>query len=328
VSKTVKFSIGLLFSILGMLYAFRQFNWTEFIESLQGVKYRYLIGSMTLQLTAVWLRAVRWKWLLVPIKNVPVWTTFNATIIGYFGNSVLPVRMGEVLRAYIVANNSALSVAQVIGSLIVERMLDVLGVVIFALIFLFNFEIIFIPKWFILIIVMTTVVLFGILFIISSEKIKWDFIKKRKKLFKSKIGSKIYISFKNIIKGLSVINHAPNKIGVYGFILVLWGMYYLSFIFVVKSVNLGLNWVDSGVLFIILSLAISIPAAPGYIGTYHATCVGALTTIYHIGLSESQAFAVLAHAMMFVPIVIVGAIFFLNNSMKFSKLKTLDIVES
>ena len=311
-----------------MFYAFRQFNWVEFIESLQGVKYRYLIGSMTLQLTAVWLRAVRWKWLLVPIKNVPVWTTFNATIIGYFGNSVLPVRMGEVLRAYIVANNSALSVAQVIGSLIVERMLDVLGVVIFALIFLFNFEIIFIPKWFILIIVMTTVVLFGILFLISSEKIKWDFIKKRKKLFKSKIGSKIYISFKNIIKGLSVINHAPNKIGVYGFILVLWAMYYLSFIFVVKSVNLGLNWVDPGVLFIILSLAISIPAAPGYIGTYHATCVGALTTIYHIGLSESQAFAVLAHAMMFVPIVIVGAIFFLNNSMKFSKLKTLDIVES
>jgi len=311
-----------------MLYAFRQFNWTEFIESLQGVKYRYLIGSMALQLAAVWLRAVRWKWLLVPIKNVPVWTTFNATIIGYFGNSVLPVRMGEILRAYIVANNSALSVAQVIGSLIVERMLDVLGVVIFALIFLFNFEIIFIPKWFILIIVMTTVVLFGILFLISSEKIKWDFIKKRKKLFKSKIGSKIYISFKNIIKGLSVINHAPNKIGVYGFILVLWAMYYLSFIFVVKSVNLGLNWVDSGVLFIILSLAISIPAAPGYIGTYHATCVGALTNIYHIGLSESQAFAVLAHAMMFVPIVIVGAIFFLNNSMKFSKLKTLDIVES
>jgi uncharacterized protein (TIRG00374 family) len=311
-----------------MLYAFRQFNWTEFIESLQGVNYWYLIGSMALQLAAVWLRALRWKWLLVPIKNVPLWTTFNATIIGYFGNSVLPVRMGEVLRAYIVANNSALSVAQVIGSLIVERMLDVLGVVIFALIFLFNFEIIIIPKWFILTIVMTTVVLFGILFLISSEKVNWEFIKKRKNLFQSKIGSKIYNTLKNVVTGLSVINHTPNKIGVYGFILILWGMYYLSFIFVVKSVGLGLNWADSGILFILLSLAISIPAAPGYIGTYHATCVGALTNIYHIGLSDSQTFAVLAHAMMFVPIVVVGAIFFLNNSMKFSKLKTLEIAES
>jgi len=328
VSKTIKFLIGLLFSVVGLIYAFRQFNWAEFLESLRGVKYWYLLGAMAIQLVAVWLRALRWKWLLTPIKNVPLRTTFDATIIGYFGNSVLPVRMGELLRAYIVANNSTLSVAQVVGSLIVERMLDVLGVVIFALIFLFNFEIINIPNWLIFSIVLTTVILFGILFLISSNKINWTFIKQRKYLFHSKLGSKFYDILKNIVTGLSVINKAPNKIGVYGFIFVLWGMYYLSFIFVVKSADLGLNWVDSGVLFIILSLAISIPAAPGYIGTYHATCVGALTTIYNIGLGESQAFAVLAHAMMFVPIVIIGSIFFLKNSMKFSKLKSLETVES
>ena len=327
-NKAVKFSIGLLFSIIGLVYAFQQFNWIEFIDSLRGVNYWYLIGVMALQLVAVWLRALRWKWLLTPIKEVSLRTTFDATIIGYFGNSVLPVRMGELLRAYIVANESTLSVAQVVGSLIVERMLDVLGVVIFALIFLFNFDIINIPNWFILSIVLTTIVLFGILFLISSNKINWSFIKRRKHLFGSKIGLKIYGILKNIVSGLSVINHAPNKIGVYGFILVLWGLYYLSFIFIVQSVNLGLNWVDSGVLFILLSLAISIPAAPGYIGTYHATCVGALTTIYNIGLGESQAFAVLAHAMMFVPIVIIGSIFFLKNSMKFSKLKSLETVES
>ena len=326
-SKAVKFSIGLLFSVLGLVYAFRQFNWTEFIDSLRGVNYWYLLGAMAIQLIAVWLRALRWKWLLSPIKNVPLRTTFDATIIGYFGNSVLPVRMGELLRAYIVANNSTLSVAQVIGSLIVERMLDILGVVIFALIFLFNFDIINVPNWFIFSIVLVTITLFVMLFLISSKNNNWGFIKKRKYLFQSKIGSKVYAVFKNIISGLSVINNAPNKIGVYGFIFVLWGMYYLSFICVVNSVNLGLNWVDSGVLFIILSLAISIPAAPGYIGTYHATCVGALTTIYNIGLGESQAFAVLAHAMMFVPIVIVGSIFFLKNSMKFSKLKSLETVE-
>jgi uncharacterized protein (TIRG00374 family) len=328
VNKAIKFSIGLVFSIVGMVYAFRQFNWIEFIDSLRGVNYWYLLGAMSLQLGAVWLRALRWKWLLVPIKNVPVRITFDATIIGYFGNSVLPVRMGELLRAYVVANNSTLSVAQVIGSLIVERMLDILGVVILALIFLINFDIINIPNWIIFSIVLITITLFGLLFLISSKKNNWQFIKKRKYLFQSKIGSKIYDVLKNIVTGLSVINHAPNKIGVYGFIFVLWGMYYLSFIFVVNSVNLGLNWVDSGVLFLLLSLAISIPAAPGYIGTYHATCVGALTTIYNIGLGESQAFAVLAHAMMFVPIVIVGSIFFLKNSMKFSKLKSLETVES
>ncbi len=327
-NKAIKFSIGLFLSIVGLVYAFRQFNWTEFIGSLEGVKYWYLLGGLTLQLAAIWLRALRWKWLLLPIKNVPIRTAFDATIIGYFGNSVLPVRMGELLRAYIVANHSSISVTQVVGSLVVERLLDVLGAVILAMIFLFNFEIINIPNWFIISILLATLILFGVLFLISSKNNNWEFVKRRKHLFQSKIGEKIYTVLKNLVTGLSVINKAPNKIGVYGFILVLWAMYYLSFIFVVKSVDLGLNWVDSGVLFLLLSLAISIPAAPGYIGTYHAMGVAALTNIYNIGLSESQAFIVLAHAINFVPIVIVGAIFFLGNSIKFSKLKSLETIES
>ena len=323
-SKTIKFLIGLLLSVIGLIYAFRQFNWIEFIDSLRGVKYWYLLGAMGIQLLAIWLRALRWKWLLSPIKDVSLRTTFDATIIGYFGNNVLPLRMGELLRAYVVANNSAISVAKVIGSLIVERILDLVGVTILAIVFLFFFDIISIPNWLMISIAIITMVMFVSIFIISSKKSEWKPIGERKRVFQTKTGSKIYDVLKNIISGLSVINHASHKIGVYGFILVLWGMYYLSFTLVVHSAGLGLNWVNSGVLFLILSLAISIPAAPGYIGTYHATCVAALTNIYHISLSESQAFAVLAHSVNFVPIVIVGAIFFLGNSVKFSKLKSLE----
>ena len=85
---------------------------------------------------------------------------------------------------------------------------------------------------------------------------------------------------------------------------------------------------NSSFLYVLLTLSISIPAAPGYIGTYHAACVAALTNIFSISLRASQSFAVLSHAVIFVPFVIIGAIFFLKNSINFSKLKSLDIVES
>ena len=327
-NKAIKFSIGLLFSVLGLVYAFRQFNWIEFVDSLRGVKYWYLVGAVSIQLAAVWLRALRWKWLLAPLQEVPVRTAFDATIIGYFGNSVLPLRAGEFIRAYIVANDTGLSAAKVIGSVIVERILDMVGVAILAIIFLFFFDVIYIPTWLIISILMVTLIMFASIFIISNKKGEWKPVDNRNKIFQSKIGSKIYDVLKNIISGLSVLNHAPHKIGVYGFIVVLWGMYYSSFVLVVNSADLGLNWVNSGVLFLMLSLAISIPAAPGYIGTYHATGVAALTNIYHIGLSESQAFTVLAHSVSFVPIVIVGSLFFLGNSIKFSKLKSIENIES
>lgn len=326
-SKTVKFSIGLLFSIAGLIYAFHQFNWAEFIKLLQGVNYIYLLGAILLQLAAVWVRAVRWKWLLAPIKNISIKILFDATMIGYFGNNVLPLRMGELLRAYVVSNNSSISTSKVIGTLIVDRILDVLAVMILAIFFLFFTNLVDIPKWIVIPSIILILVLFISILTIGNKNPNWDSIKKRKIVFQSKMGSKIFDIITNIVSGMSVLNKAPNKIGIYGFIVLLWTMYYVSFVLIIKGVNLELSIMNAGILYILLSLSISIPAAPGYIGTYHATCVAALTNIYNIGLGESQAFAVLSHAVVFVPFVTIGAIFFLKNSMKFSKLKSLDIIE-
>ncbi len=96
----------------------------------------------------------------------------------------------------------------------------------------------------------------------------------------------------------------------------------------IRAVNLDIGIISSGVLYVMLTVAISIPAAPGYVGTYHATCVAVLTSIYSIDLGTSQAFAIISHAAVFIPFVIVGAIVFVKNSLNFSKIKSLEISES
>lgn len=327
-NKVIKFSIGLLFSCAGLVYAFRQFNWTEFINLLQGVNYWYLFGAVALQLAAVWVRALRWKWLLAPIKNIPTKLLFDATMIGYFGNNVLPLRMGELLRAYVVSNNSSISTSKVIGTLIVDRILDFLAVMILAVFFLFFSDLIAIPRWIVIFSIILILGLFITVLIIGNKNPDWENIKKRKKMFQSKSGSKLYDIITNIVSGLSVLNKTPHKIGVYSFIVLLWSMYYMSFILIIRGVSLDLSIMNAGVLYVLLSLSISIPAAPGYVGTYHAACFWALTTIYGFNDIVSQTFAILSHAVIFVPFVTIGAIFFLKNSMKFSKLKSIETIKS
>ena len=326
-NKTIKFSIGLLFSGVGLVYAFRQFNWLEFINLLQGVNYWYLLAAVALQLGAVWFRALRWKWLLAPIKDISTKILFDATMIGYFGNNVLPLRMGELLRAYVVSNNSSISTSKVIGTLIVDRILDFLAVMILAIFFLFFSNLIDIPRWIVIFSIILILGLFITILIIGNKNPDWELIRQRKKVFQSKVGSKIYNIITNLISGLSVLNKAPKKIGIYGFIVLLWTMYYISFLLIIKGVNLELSIMNAGVLYVLLTLSISIPAAPGYIGTYHAACVAVLTNIYSISLNTSQTFAVLSHAVIFVPFVTIGAIFFVKNSMKFSKLKSIEITK-
>ena len=218
-NKTIKFSIGLLFSGVGLVYAFRQFNWLEFINLLQGVNYWYLLAAVALQLGAVWFRALRWKWLLAPIKDISTKILFDATMIGYFGNNVLPLRMGELLRAYVVSNNSAISTSKVIGTLIVDRILDFLAVMILAIFFLFFSNLIDIPRWIVIFSIILILGLFITILIIGNKNPDWELIRQRKKVFQSKVGSKIYNIITNLISGLSVLNKAPKKIGIYGFIV-------------------------------------------------------------------------------------------------------------
>ncbi|MEE8340732.1 MAG: lysylphosphatidylglycerol synthase transmembrane domain-containing protein [Candidatus Neomarinimicrobiota bacterium] len=327
-NKIIKFSIGLLLSVVGLFYAFRQFNWAEFIELLRGVNYWFLFAAVAIQLATVWIRALRWKWLLAPIDNVSIKLLFDATMIGYFGNNVLPLRMGELLRAYVVSNNTKISTSKVIGTLIVDRMLDFLALIFFAIFFLFFSDLIDIPKSIMIFSIILILILFIIIIMVGSKNPNWENIKNRYKIFQSKFGSKIFDIVANIISGLSVLNKTPHKIGVYSFIALLWIMYYISFILILKGVNLELSIMNAGVLYVLLVVSISIPAAPGYIGTYHATCVAVLTNIYNISLNTSQTFAVLSHAVIFIPFVLIGAIFFLKNSLNFSKLKSLDKVEA
>jgi len=328
VNNYFKFLFGLALSILGLWYALHQFNWSEFIDALSNVNYWYLVLVVAIQFFAIWIRAVRWGWLLLPIQKLPTKSLFDATMIGYFGNNVLPLRMGEILRAYVISNNYKISTSKILGTLVVDRILDLLALMVFAIFFVFNSDLLNIPQWAITLSIILTVILFGSLIYVGGKNPDWSSIKERRKVFNSNIGSKIFDIFANLISGLAVLKQTPKKFGVYSFILVLWGLYYLSFVFMVKAVGLNLSMMDVGVLYVVLTIAISIPAAPGYVGTYHAVCVATLTNLYSIDLAASQAFAIVSHAIVFIPFVIVGAIIFVKNSLNFSKLKSLEISES
>jgi uncharacterized membrane protein YbhN (UPF0104 family) len=75
------------------------------------------------------------------------------------------------------------------------------------------------------------------------------------------------------------------------------------------------------------SLAVAIPAAPGAVGTYHAAAVYVLTTLFFVSRTESQAFAVLLHAVGFVPLIIIGAIYFLRSSVNIKDISGQHITE-
>ena len=131
-AKSPKAITGIVISLAGIYWAFKDFHFHEFANSIQEVNYLYLLLATLLLWVSVWFRALRWRWLF-KVDSLPTTASlYRAELMGYFGNNVLPLRLGELMRAYLIGREWNLSKSYVFGTIVLERILDTLSLVFFA----------------------------------------------------------------------------------------------------------------------------------------------------------------------------------------------------
>ena len=93
---------GIAISAVGIYWAFKDFQFIEFANSIKKVNYLYLLLATLFLWVSVWFRALRWSWLFKVDSLPTIGSLYRAEMMGYFGNNVLPLRLGELMRAYII----------------------------------------------------------------------------------------------------------------------------------------------------------------------------------------------------------------------------------
>lgn len=132
----VLFFLGIgLFSIWWFLRLLTPDEKKEIVLAFGRAKYGWLIVSMFVGLISHYLRTLRWNMLIHPLGYKPaVVDTFAAIASGYIGNFIIP-RFGELLRCYVLKRTSGVPVTSLFGTVIVERVLDML---VFLIMFIFG----------------------------------------------------------------------------------------------------------------------------------------------------------------------------------------------
>jgi uncharacterized protein (TIRG00374 family) len=93
-----------------------------------------LVLSVPSYVAAVWVRALRWRYLTESIAPMPRSTLFRAMAIGFAVNNLLPLRIGELARSWYLARETGTSATSVLGSVAVERVIDVVVLLILAMV--------------------------------------------------------------------------------------------------------------------------------------------------------------------------------------------------
>jgi len=105
------------------------------LDALGDAEFGYLLPAVALLAVSVWFQALRWRYLLRPLVDVPARRLYPVVFVGHLGNSLVPLRAGEVLRALVISRREGVSRMAALGTLVVERALDGLALTALLLIF-------------------------------------------------------------------------------------------------------------------------------------------------------------------------------------------------
>ena len=125
-ATAVRAVAGLALSALFLWLVLRGVDLRLAFGELRGANAAFVVPAAVVLMTGIWLRAVRWQIILRPLGKVRISHSFSALTIGYMANNALPARLGELVRVYVLNRDSRLPSAAILGSIVLERILDVI----------------------------------------------------------------------------------------------------------------------------------------------------------------------------------------------------------
>jgi uncharacterized protein (TIRG00374 family) len=313
--QIVRFLVFLAIAIFLLFLAFRGIDLARVWEDLKHARYGWLLLTLPVGLLSHLFRAWRWNLLIEPLGyKPPLAHTFYAVMSGYLANLALP-RMGEVVRCGSLTKTDKVPFDSLLGTVIVERIVDLLTLILLTVITFFikihffgdffkshvfrplgeKFAGIFHHTLTLAILLLIVAVMLLLL------KIFWKDIRH------IGIVRKIRDFIRGIIDGIRTIARMEHKRMFLFSTFLIWLMYFFTswLVLFMLPETAGMSPVDGLFLLVVGSFGMVIPVQGG-IGAYHWIVSSALT-LYGISRETGLAVATLAHESQTLLILLAGA---------------------
>ena len=126
----VKKYLGIAIALLLMMFFLRNVDFGGVIDAIGAARQGVIFLAFLVLTLGYVIRAIRWKYLLSPLGQVSLGVALHSTMIGFAVNAILPGRVGELLRPYLLARQERLSVSAVVATVLVERVLDLVAILV------------------------------------------------------------------------------------------------------------------------------------------------------------------------------------------------------
>ena len=305
-----------------LFLAFHKVEWAETGRALLAANHYLVFAGAMIGLGGFVVRAFGWRLLLLPVGNLSGWRLFAPVAIGYMANNLLPARLGEFARAYVVGRRETVSKSAALATIIVERIFDGLTLLlILATISIFFPFAAWVKQGGFLI--AAAFLFLSLCLALVAVKVEWmlrlvDFVLGP---LLPKTAVRMKSRLRNFVVGLDFKGHYGTVFLAFLFTVLRWAFEAVIYLSVIYALGLQDRVPIHGALFVMVAVNIAcmIPQAPGFLGSVQIACVQALA-VFGIDREIAVAYSLLVHAAFFFPITLVGIFYLARSRFSFAEI--------
>jgi glycosyltransferase 2 family protein len=324
-------ALGIVISVAALYYAFHGVKWGDAMDHARHANYWLLVLGAAAATGMFPLRARRWRTILDPVApRLPFGPLWRSTAIGMMVNNVVPLRAGELARAYALTRElPQITFSTALASLVVDRVFDAVVVLLLLAIamiapgfpsgaMIHGRPISQLATGFAILPLALLVVLYGLVFFPGTLIRLFELLARR---VSPTIEARGRDMLQRFAEGLSVLRTPGHFIAVFGWTLLHWLLQPLAFWLGFKALGINVSW--SATLFVqgIIVIGVSLPSAPGFFGPFETAAVFSLG-LYGISSSAAIAWALVFHVVTFIPITLIGAYYFAKLGLTMGEIGT------
>jgi uncharacterized protein (TIRG00374 family) len=312
--------LGLLISVVFIALAIRGQDLGRVREALGAVDYRLLPLALVLYFGGVLVRTLRWRYLLAPVRRLQVRNLYPIVVIGYMANNVLPWRIGEVVRSYVLREREGIPTSASLATIAVERIFD--GLTMLAFLFLASLVIPLddaIRLRAIAVTIVFVLAIIAMIVLVASNQLRARLLALATRPFPPAIGTRLTALVESFVSGLHILRSFKDLILVASCSVLAWGLESSMYLVIARGFTVPagagqqpqsladvLGIAGALMTTAVANLATLIPSTPGYIGVFESGVVLVVNGILGVEREVALSYAIVVHAALYFPITLWG----------------------
>jgi len=293
--------VGYTVAIGSLIWVLRDFHVVRAAHDMANADWRLVLVGMALDVLSYGFQAIRWKLLLTPFGKVRTTRSVRSIFAGLFANLVFPLRPGEFLRSYLLSNSEGIGLGRVLGSVGVERFVDLViataGLGIVSLV-------VTLPRRFDRAADILGVIILALLIVVVALVFYIEFRLGRGKAQKN-TERRVPGRLMQAMIVLHAMGTAPSFYPAVAVSLMIPFCQAVALWVLMHSYGMRLSFMAAVVVLLVINLGVSLPNAPANVGSYQFFCVLGLS-IFQIDKSRATGFSIFAFIALTLPFVFLG----------------------